>query len=339
MSNTPLPIDQITQRKLFLVRQLYQHSEIQSLADRGPVNRIMAVIGFDLAIETALKAVVSALETKEQPDKTFDSLIQQANTKLTKAGFSSLPDEGTIRRVHDTRNHAQHKATYPNETEVSDCRTYTRDFLRKLVLQVWGARFDSINLTDLIQEPQVKQFLTSAQAALDQDDYKNAIIGANAGLSYAIMQTRKKLFPNSFFRLRQPFGDWSTSNHDIIFAGDVGVPTWNALVRLDHEMQKRLSGTKQNIDTLREDVKAEFDALEEVQLCAIIGINYADFLHFRNIAGQAYFYMAEDKELKVNINHMPENPSADDANFVFAYSLETVIQIEAQIGDISSSDH
>jgi len=85
-----LPIDQIIHKKLFLTKQLYQHAEIQSLRTRSAVSRIMAVIGFDLAIETALKVVVSALETKVQPDKVFDSLIQQANDKLAKAGFPSL---------------------------------------------------------------------------------------------------------------------------------------------------------------------------------------------------------------------------------------------------------
>ena len=338
MSSIPLPIDQVIQRKLLLVKQLYQHAEIQSFTNRGAVNRIMAVIGFDLAIETALKVVVSALETKDQPDKVFDGLVQQANDKLMKAGFPSVPDEGTIRRVHDTRNHAQHKATYPNETEVSDCRTYTRDFLRKLVLQVWGVVFDNINLTDLIQQPQVKQFLVDAQTALNQDDYNRTIVNANAGLSYAIVQARKKLFRDSFFRLRNPLGDWSTRYNDIIFSGDITGSTWNALVRLDHETQKKLQGIKENIKALREDVKREFDAMEEVQLYTVLGMNYADFLQFRDIAGRAFFYETENNELKVNVQNVKENLTAHDANFVFTYSLETVMQIETQVGDINTTD-
>ena len=91
--------DEITLKKLYLVKQLYRHADMLSIAQHSAVNRIVAVISFDLTVETALKVVVGALESKDQPDKVYDGLIQQANDKLAKAGLGSIPNESTIRRV------------------------------------------------------------------------------------------------------------------------------------------------------------------------------------------------------------------------------------------------
>ena len=57
----PMPVDPITRRKLVLVRQLYQQAEKQSSLPHSSVSRIMAIIGFDLTVETLLKAIVGAL--------------------------------------------------------------------------------------------------------------------------------------------------------------------------------------------------------------------------------------------------------------------------------------
>ena len=55
-----LPVDAITNKRLVLVKQLYQQG-IQSSSAYGPARRILAVVEFDLASETAMKTVVSSL--------------------------------------------------------------------------------------------------------------------------------------------------------------------------------------------------------------------------------------------------------------------------------------
>src|SRR5687768_14994346 len=112
MSVTP---DAITLKRLVLVKQLYQHALVQSTTLRSYTRKIMAVVGFDLAIETALKAVVYALEQSKAPQDRFVDLVTQSNDLLVAANFSPLPDRANILHVHRTRNDAQHKASYPND--------------------------------------------------------------------------------------------------------------------------------------------------------------------------------------------------------------------------------
>ena len=132
-----IPLDVITHRKLILVRQIYRRAVVQPEVLHSDFDRMMSLIAFDLASETALKTVVSALEPSKTADKDFQAVVQQADALLTKKGLPEVPDKAKVQHVHGLRNDAQHKARYPNNSDVSDSRTYTRDFLQRLVLNVF----------------------------------------------------------------------------------------------------------------------------------------------------------------------------------------------------------
>ncbi len=121
--------DQITYKKLVIVKQLYQNAVILSHSEFNIINKILSVVGFDLSIETALKAAFGSLESSKNPSETFQGLIQQVDRLCLDNKIDQIPDKANIQHIHSIRNDAQHKAKYPNEFEVSDCRTYTRDFL------------------------------------------------------------------------------------------------------------------------------------------------------------------------------------------------------------------
>jgi hypothetical protein len=96
----PIPLDVITRKKLILVRQIYQRAVIQSDALHSDFDRIMSLIAFDLANETALKAVVGALEPNKPTDKDFQGIIQQVDSLLAKKGLPEVPDKAKIQHVH-----------------------------------------------------------------------------------------------------------------------------------------------------------------------------------------------------------------------------------------------
>src|SRR5262245_21298297 len=105
----PIPLDPVTMKKLALVKQLYQQAYLQSMARSSPVSRIIAVVTFDLATETALKVVFSALNLGRNQDKAFQSLINSIDSALPSIGIASVPDKAQIQHVHSIRNDAQHK--------------------------------------------------------------------------------------------------------------------------------------------------------------------------------------------------------------------------------------
>jgi len=136
-------LDQVTLKKLVLIKQLYQRAEIQSFSESN-VDRIMAVTTFDLAIETALKAVIRSLDHSKTPSDGFESFLQQAENLLSKksdGAMKEIPDRAHVKSVHSIRNDIQHEAQVPDKSVVSDCRTYTRDFFQKLILVLCNINF------------------------------------------------------------------------------------------------------------------------------------------------------------------------------------------------------
>lgn len=181
----PIAIDSISKRKLVLVRQLYQLALNQSQLHYSTINRITAVIGFDLAVETLLKVVVAVLDHTKPPADQFNGLLDQSEKLLGGHSLPPLPHRAQILHIHSLRNDAQHKARYPNESDISDCRTYARDFCRDLILNVWGEAFDQLSPIDLVDDALIRELLQKSQDYISRDDYKKSIAFAENTFHWA----------------------------------------------------------------------------------------------------------------------------------------------------------
>ncbi len=181
----PIAIDAISQRKLVMVKQLYQIAFNQSELRHSTINRITSVIGFDLTVETLLKTVVSALDPSKLPAEQFNGLLDQCEKLLAVITLPSIPHRPQILYVHSIRNDAQHKARYPNETDISDCRTYTRDFCRDLIANVWSISFDSLSSIDLIDDSFLRDLLHKSLSYISNGDYRKAVVLAENAFHWA----------------------------------------------------------------------------------------------------------------------------------------------------------
>lgn len=339
----PFSIDDLTRKKLALLKQLYQRGVLQSSSEYSTVNRILSVIVFDLAIENALRTVISTLNTsiRVDDDRTFPKLVQQAKYELQDADLGPIPYESEIKHVHKVRNDAQHNSRYPSEIEVSDSRTYARDFLRKIVWQVWGCSFDSISLVDFVNNQKAREFLARSEAALAQDDYEQCVSNANAGLSWTISKVPRLLIGDS---LRLSFWDYTATRYRVTYdsIGPLGrIPDsdtnlWNLAVGMRKEVFSEFERVYGALDEMRRDLAREFGVVRDTFVYFTLGMNHADFLRFRQFAGTVHFYRDQDDELRFNIDNMKQNLSRSDAEFAFAYCTDAVIQIESRVGDIDT---
>lgn len=294
----PIHVDPITHKKLILVKQLYQHAVIQSESQNSYVGKIMSLIGFDLAVETILKVVIATLEPAKNPADSFQGLIQQADSALANNGLHPIPDRPNIQHIHSLRNDAQHKAKYPNETDLSDCRTYARDVLQKIIFDVWGVSFDTIRLTDLIQNNQIKELLVEAETALDNGDYREAEIKAEAGLRNAL---------------------------GLVEGGMLGVVPYkvNAFMVSDGE------NVVPDSDTFR-----IFRIMRDVLLRSALGLNTPEYIKYRQLLrtyrGKVTSLLSLDLKEKPPL-------SAKDAEFVVTFATNAVLQIERLVGNLESA--
>lgn len=301
----PITIDLITRKKLILVKQLYQQAVVQSVAHHSYVGRIMSLIAFDLAAETVLKAIVAALEPSKSVDNSFQSLIQQADKLMVEAGLPSVPDKANIQHVHSLRNDAQHKAKYPNETDVSDCRTYVRDLLQKIIADVWGLSFENLSLADVVQDDEVKEYLLTAQDALENGEYTEALVHAEAGLKSALLRV------------------------EATFVG-----------RLDSRTRAFITMNWREEQIVDDDTFHAFERMRHTFLLSTVGLSISGYwrYHKRVYTVISSLDFLEDGGLEFEPVEGEVEPelTSNDAEFVVAYAVNAVLQIENFVGDFDS---
>jgi len=289
--------DVITRKKLILVKQLYQRAVLQADAQHSPVDRIMAVISFDLTHETVLKAVVGSLTSKPVKNE-FQEVLQQADSLLLAAGLPEVPDKARIQYVRNIRNDAQHKARYPGPIEVSDSRTYSRDFLKQVILNVWNENFELISLVDAIQNDRVKGYLREAEEELARGNYSESIIKTIAGFGWTMSNIRDSIIGRMPYRA-------------------------SSIVISD--------GTKQ---TESRDMLESYKNMQETLMRSVIGLSFAGYLRYKQITrsvGNVIFM--QDGGYTAGLHGY--DPDVKEAEYVVEFGINAVLQIEDLVGDIN----
>lgn len=292
-----IQIDLITRKKLILIKQLYQQAIIQSKSHHSDVNRLISVIEFDAAIESFLKSIIWSLDSSKTPPDKFQELIQECNNLLTKNSLSSLPDLAHIQWIHSIRNDAQHKAKLPTIENVSDCRTYTRDFIEKVMNDVYGSSFENISLIELIKDEKIRQHFINAESFIKNGENQKAVQESAIGFESALSFVKKALV-----------GDTSHFTRAFITEDSSGKP-------------------KSDSDMFR-----AFEKMQKTVLFLSLGMNYREYIQLKQITGNITFTL----DGKSHFHYLKESISSEDSDFVFSYCVNTVIQIENFVQDLET---
>ncbi len=289
--------DTITLRKLALARQLFQHAVAHATHDTVTA-RIVAIMSFDLATETLMRAAVGSLDATRTPADGFAGLIQQLDSLLASASLGPLPDRANVVQVHSVRNDAQHRARQPSRSEVSDARTYTRDFMRKTALLVWGLDIDAVSLVDLVTHPKLRECLGNAERHFHAREFVQSAEQACIAVTLAFDYVENAIVGRlpgfiSGFAVQDAFGKPARS-HDS-----------------------------------REMFRA-FERMRDTLLISTLGVSYPDQARFRQLAGYVDFTLDGKAH---PLGAKPELSEAE-AEFVLAHAIGAVQQIETTVGDI-----
>jgi hypothetical protein len=292
----PIAIDPVTHKKLVLVKSLYQHALNESSAELSTVSRLRAVIEFDLSIETLLKTALRALDASAQPSSDLNTLLQRCDNALAKHSMGPIPNRANITYVRSQRNAAQHEARYPNPTEASDCRTYTRDALVAILLHVWGITLDQIRMTDVIRNNKVREILEKAGDAFTAGDLAETLVWAVAGLEITLRAVR---------------------------TGTVGPRT------------SRVEGFLLDTNDKKAGKKA-YHTFEQMQLTLLylaLGISYSEYMRVRQITGPPIFVY---QMMQPILQSIKDDLTEVEAEFVLGYCIDTVARIEEIVGDLNA---
>ncbi len=100
----------------------------------------------------------------------FKDLWNEIVNKGTK-----LPLKEQIFSLHDVRNLAQHAGVVPPFEEVIKFKGYVEDFLKIVVENEFGIKFDELSLAELVENEQLKNKIREAEQAFSRGDYEECI--------------------------------------------------------------------------------------------------------------------------------------------------------------------
>ncbi|MFI0606705.1 MAG: hypothetical protein ACH37Z_02300 [Anaerolineae bacterium] len=190
-----LPLDDRSTRRLTIVRQLFLTAEVAA-RDRGnPVAGMIAIVGFDLAAESLLKALLASASPGHSYDITFPDLLKKCDVLLTQQGLPALSVGPRLYHLHKVRNGVQHDARVPHVQEVDDARLYVHGFCQSFVRDVWGADFESMSLIELVRDNLTRRVLHRAQEDIAAGNLLRGLALAN----HAFLCTCEFPFLDSLF--------------------------------------------------------------------------------------------------------------------------------------------
>ena len=296
-----ISLDLVTRNKLILVKQLYQRALIQSQITHKVVDRMLAVVGFDLANETLLKAIAVALNNTIKLKHTFPDVIVQVQTELGNYN-TNLPDVIKIQRIHDLRNATQHHARYPSEIEVNDSRTYTRDFLEKAVYDVWGESFESLSLVDVIQNNIAKKYLSEAETDLINENLVDVLAKCKASFQIVIGEIANSITEN--------------------------ISSWIKAIVVTETFKEPEPNTE---------VFKAFMKTRELIAFQVAGINPQEYLKYKRLSSTVAVHIYQDNGYSCNVSG--REPTKIEAEYVLNFVINSIVQIESLDKDILKSDY
>ncbi|MFJ6509092.1 hypothetical protein [Streptomyces sp. NPDC091879] len=187
------PLDPRSVQRLAYVRYLYREG-IEQSRQPAPL-RSRAITSFHDAVENYLGLVAQHLGA--DPARGTEFLGYWA---LIKPKFE-LPKKQGMKVLNDVRVALKHNGTFPSEHQIEQARETLDGFFTAVTPQIFGVDFDSIDMADLLTQPEVIRLIREAQTHADIGDYPMAM----AGLALALEELFTHYGKGEFGRHASPF--------------------------------------------------------------------------------------------------------------------------------------
>ena len=318
----PTPTDH-AMRSLTLSRELYEHAVVQASSRYGAFGRTLAVIGFDLAVETALRTAIGALDKGFKVDKkpSFYDILAAAKEGLNSHGLGDLPNEAAIIYAHKVRNDAQHNGRFPSAEETWTCRSYAHGFLVPFLEQVWGLNFSQTTTVELVQDTVAKEWLLAAVEFARQENYTECVRYANAAVSYMFQKAFRAAFGQRF--------SWGRVRGVVVSdALPTPMPTGRDTMRL-------ITEGKIWVD---DRINRQIEELQQLVVASLFDVDFASRARLNRFSGEVSFRQ-EDGKLKFYTSMSGVTPTKDDGDFAVMFATDVVLTIENRIGQFVPQEH
>jgi hypothetical protein len=163
-------------RRLVLAKKLYLHG-VSHASAKDKVSRILAIHHFDNAVETVLKCIATKQGLRSEGKYFyFGELLER---------IKDIPLKDQIRSLHEIRNVVQHQGDVPSVESVIKYRGYVEDFFRQVCSGIFNISYDTLYLSELIENEKLKEKVLGAEKAFERGEYEWCIKSCDAVLILA----------------------------------------------------------------------------------------------------------------------------------------------------------
>jgi len=164
-----MPVDPQEMKRLALIRFLYAEG-LEQVARPAPLSS-RALLSFHDAVEMFLLLAAEHLNVNLTRGVTFDSYFSeiQASARV------QLPIRPAMRRMNNSRVNFKHHGSIPSDADLQQYRADVTTFLTDATQLVFQADFSSVDMAELVTQPEVAGLLRQAQAHAGQGDYTEAL--------------------------------------------------------------------------------------------------------------------------------------------------------------------
>ena len=180
-------MEDIIKKRILLAKEFYLNA-VQLAESKSPINKMMAIHNYHIAIEISVKAIMLKFEIRNAKTLNidFESMLNEVdNFNDFKSKNIKLPYRQEMRNLNQMRNLIQHHAIEPEENSMDDWKLYSNRFLTKIFKTYFEEDFNKINRISFIDNEGLKKYLEAAFSNIQDTNFIEASSHAAAAFEYA----------------------------------------------------------------------------------------------------------------------------------------------------------
>lgn len=222
--------------------------------------------------------------------------------------FEDLTLKESMNNLKERRRYLKHKGLFPSASDIEESRITITQFFRENTLKQFGEDFDSISLADLIEFPNIKEYVQKAETFLNENNIYECLYNMCIGFEELLStyESDKMQWYDSIFNVGEKIG---TGFEKIVPRKETNKARWF------------------------EQVTKTTNAIRDVLKISALGIDYKKYALFKVITPQIYESCSIDGEKKYIVESAESFTSLksvkqDDCRFCIDFVIDSALKLQ-----------
>ena len=139
--------------------------------------------------------------------------------------FPTLTMAASMEKLKDRRASLKHQGLFPSKMDIVESRITITQFFRENTLKQFEVDFDSISLADLIEFPNIKEYIQNAETFLNENNIFESLYNARVGFEELLStyESDKMQWYKSIFNVGEKIG---TGYENIVPRKEINKARW-----------------------------------------------------------------------------------------------------------------